>query len=209
MDLAANNLLLKGGVITALFWWAWFRDCETEESDRTFVLSGVVMSIVALVVARTLAFLLPLRERPRYNPALHFVLPTGTTSLDMIHWNSFPSDHAVLFFSLATCLFFISRKVGILAYCHAFFIVCLPRLYLGIHFPTDILGGALLGVGIASLSLIKGVREFNARLPLRWLANAPGFVYPCFYLGTLLVATEFDPVRTVVVAIWKAIRHTS
>jgi hypothetical protein len=57
-------------------------------------------------------------------------------------WSSFPSDHACLFFALATGLCLISPVIGGLALLHASLIVSLPRIYLGLHYPTDVLAGA-------------------------------------------------------------------
>ncbi|MDE3187350.1 MAG: phosphatase PAP2 family protein [Acidobacteriota bacterium] len=209
--LVTFNVLIQGGLIIAWLWWAWFRNAGTitGQRERELVLSGAVLSIAALAAARVLALSLPFRVRPRYTPALHFRLPTGSADLEMIHWSAFPSDHAVLFFSLATTLFFISRKAGILLYCYVFFIVCLPRIYLGVHFPTDIVAGALLGVGIASLSLIKRLREFIAHPLLRWHDQSPGLFYPFFFLSTLLLSTEFESVRTIAVAGWNVMRKSA
>jgi undecaprenyl-diphosphatase len=207
----ALDELVQGGLIVALFWWAWSRSTEPEarKREREFVLSGLALSIVALVIARALALELPFRVRPRYAPNLGFRLPIGSSAIHMIRWSSFPSDHAVLFFSLATCLFFISRKVGIALYCYVLLIVCLPRVYLGIHFPTDIAAGAALGIGVASLALIKPLREFIVRTPLRWHEKSPGLFYASSYVGTFMFATQFDSVRMAVTAVWKAVKGLS
>jgi undecaprenyl-diphosphatase len=205
VSLIADNELLKGGVITALFWWAWFREGEAKERNREFVLSGIVMSLASLCAARAFAFLRPFRERPLRTSGLNFHLPISMEGSALIHWSSFPSDHAALFFSLATSLYFISRRIGLLAYCHAFFVVCLPRLYLGLHFPTDILAGALLGVAITDLCLIKSLRTAIARPPLAWLKSSPPYFYACFYLSNFLIATNFDPARRALGFAWRAI----
>jgi undecaprenyl-diphosphatase len=206
VSFVSNNLLTCGGVIAALFWWAWFRGGETKTRDRELVLSGIVMSCAALFVARALALTLPYRERPLRVPEVGFRLPFGATSSNLIHWSSFPSDHAALFFSLATCLYLISRRIGILAYCHAFFIVCLPIVYTGMHYPTDVLAGAFLGISISQLATIQSLRETITRAPLRWAEEFPEFFYPGFYLMTFLIGTVFDPVRAIGVAAWQGIR---
>ena len=65
--------------------------------------------------------------------------------------NSFPSGHAAFLFGLAAILFIYSRRWGIW-----FFILALvngaARIFAGVHWPTDILGG--IAVGILSAWLI-------------------------------------------------------
>ena len=62
---------------------------------------------------------------------------------------SFPSDHATLAFAIAVSLILSGeRKWGTVALVAAVF-VALGRVYVGVHFPLDILAGALLGTGSA------------------------------------------------------------
>jgi undecaprenyl-diphosphatase len=202
ISVVADNDLLSGGFIMSIFWWAWFRDDKAEEKDRQFILSTIFLASLALFLARALALLLPFRERPLRNPMLEFHVPFGVDAHVLLGWSSFPSDHAVFFFALATSIFFLSRRLGIAAFSYVFFLICLPSVYQGIHYPSDILAGALLGVSTACLSLIKRVRRFLSFKPMLWLERSPASFYPCFYLITFLFGTKFDSLRAIVTSAW-------
>ena len=58
---------------------------------------------------------------------------------------SFPSGHTASSFAAATAIFSINKKRGAGALCLAA-LVGFSRLYLFVHFPTDVLCGMLLGV---------------------------------------------------------------
>ena len=202
-----NNMLINGGFATALLWAAWVRPSATRERDRAVLMAGVVLIAAALVVTRVLALLLPFRERPRFTPELGFHLVGGRTDLTLLKWSSFPSDHATMYFALATILFLVSRKLGITAYLHAAFVVCFPLLYLGNHFPTDLICGLLIGSAVASLALNDGIREGIARPAGAWKARSPMTFYPALYLWTLLTATEFNAVRGIAVGVWTVLKR--
>ena len=58
---------------------------------------------------------------------------------------AFPSGHAAFFFALSTVVYFYNKKFGILFFL-ASFLICLSRVFVGIHWPSDILAGAVVGI---------------------------------------------------------------
>ena len=64
-----------------------------------------------------------------------------------LHDFSFPSGHTLVSFEAATALWFYHRKWGVAALVLAT-LIGLSRLYLFVHYPTDVLAGAVLGIGI-------------------------------------------------------------
>ncbi len=181
--------LLKGGIGLALFWWAWVRYHEASDKQE-LLLFAFVSSSFSLLFARALALCIPFRERPLRNPQYGFQIPYTVTG--SVHsWNSAPSDHAVLFFCLATALFMVSRRLGILALFHAIFLVCLPRIYVGYHYPTDLLAGAVIGIGGAFTCKLGWLRTRIVQPAFRWKSEHPASFYAIAFLWTFEVAELF------------------
>ena len=63
------------------------------------------------------------------------------------HGHSFPSGHTASAFAAAFALWLQNRKLGVPALVLAAFIA-FTRLYLYVHFPTDVLGGLVLGLAL-------------------------------------------------------------
>ncbi|MGA3240298.1 MAG: phosphatase PAP2 family protein [Bryobacteraceae bacterium] len=193
--LIEESNFLKGGIALSLFWWAWFRYDKPPSTKREFLLFAFVSSSFALLLGRAFALWIPFRERPLRNPQYNFQIPYTVTG--SVHsWNSAPSDHAVLFFCLATALWMVSWRLGILAACHAFFLVCLPRIYVGYHYPTDIVAGALLGIGAAFLCRFTWLRKITTQPALRWLEKHPASFYAFAFGWTFEVAELFESLLT-------------
>lgn len=60
---------------------------------------------------------------------------------------SFPSGHAAFFFALSTIVYVYNKRLGIWFFI-ASALISLARIAAGVHYPTDILGGAALGIAV-------------------------------------------------------------
>jgi undecaprenyl-diphosphatase len=69
---------------------------------------------------------------------------------------SFPSGHMTFFFALSMAIYMYNKKWGIW-FMAASLIMGIARIIAGVHYPTDILGGAIIGiiVGYFVTRLIK------------------------------------------------------
>lgn len=103
--------------------------------------SVILKAFFSGALAYTINFLIGLiyfRPRP-------FVLNEATKLIDKSPLEkSFPSDHTAIAFALAFSLYFYNKKLGGVLLFLAF-LVGLGRIYVGVHYPSDILGGILVG----------------------------------------------------------------
>ena len=108
---------------------------------------GVVAAALSALLAIAVAHLISgVWDRPRPFEAHHvhlFVTPSADPS--------FPSDHATAAFAIGVALLLRNRRIGWIALVMAA-IVSLSRVAVGVHYPSDVLGGALLGA-LAALAL--------------------------------------------------------
>lgn len=110
--------------------------------------AGLAMAIALISYLIAGDFILkPLFARPRpcdVNTAV-------TILVNRPHGHSFPSGHTASAFAAAFALWLQNRKLGVPALVLAAFIA-FTRLYLYVHFPTDILGGVVLGLALGALA---------------------------------------------------------
>jgi undecaprenyl-diphosphatase len=105
----------------------------------------LAMTVIAVVVADWSAMgLKALIDRPR--PPLRYAEPK--TLVHVPHDASFPSGHAATSFAAATMLSFAFPRFAPFLYVLAA-AVAFSRVYVGVHYPLDVIGGAFLGVLVA------------------------------------------------------------
>lgn len=66
---------------------------------------------------------------------------------------SFPSGHTASSFAAATGLFIYHKKLGIAALIWAF-LIAFSRLYMYVHYPTDVMAGMLVGILCAVIGMV-------------------------------------------------------
>src|SRR3990172_5665491 len=97
---------------------------------------------IGVCTALFINWLVPLfyiRPRPFLDHAVAQLLPIDPAS------KSLPSDHAAISFAIAMAVFQYNKFWGIIFFVLAFF-VSIGRVYGGIHYPADILAGAVIGI---------------------------------------------------------------
>lgn len=114
--------------------------------------AGVAMAVALLVgLGVTNLAIKPLVARIRpyiVDPSIVLLIPPETEF-------SFPSGHTSTSFECAFVLFAYNRKAGIAAIVLAA-IIGFSRLYLMVHYPTDVLAGVIFGAIIAAVGCKVG-----------------------------------------------------
>ncbi|MEK7554075.1 MAG: phosphatase PAP2 family protein [Patescibacteria group bacterium] len=64
---------------------------------------------------------------------------------------SFPSGHATFFFAMAAAAYLYNKKFGVFFFIVATLITA-SRVIAGIHYPSDIIGGAIIGIAVACIT---------------------------------------------------------
>lgn len=81
---------------------------------------------------------------------------------------SFPSGHSMSGISSAFIILLDDRRVGIPA-CILAVVIAFSRLYLYVHFPTDVLAGAVMGILLA-IAVDKIVEKYLPKMPPRLIS---------------------------------------
>jgi undecaprenyl-diphosphatase len=142
-----NDYALTTFIVLLLFglWFSGQSSAQRARNQRT-VLSAIASMFLGNIVVK-LMNLLYYRFRP-------FAFDDVTVLFYYPSDSSFPSNATFVGFSIAAALWLYNRTIGSLA-CMLALLLGVSRVIGGVHFPSDVVGGALIGIGVAYIVVRK------------------------------------------------------
>ncbi|MFI2379539.1 phosphatase PAP2 family protein [Streptomyces sp. NPDC018964] len=163
--------------LVGLLVWCWWGVRRRGGEDAAPAVAGLVWAPLAAGVAVLVN--VPIRgfverRRPFLDHEGLEVLVDGKDDY------SFVSDHATLCMALAVGLFLVNRRLGIVGLVLGL-LGGFIRVYMGVHYPTDVVGGLALGTAVAlllsplAMALLTPLMRAIERSPRGgWLVSARG-----------------------------------
>ncbi|MEU7179166.1 phosphatase PAP2 family protein [Streptomyces celluloflavus] len=157
-------------VLCLIAWWSARRKQDAPAAVAGLVWAPLAAGLALLANIPIRAFVS--RPRPFNDHAEMTVLIQGKTDF------SFVSDHATLTMAVAAGLFIVHRVYGLIGIGLAL-LEGFCRVYMGVHYPTDVVGGFALGTAVALLlaplaqALLVPLATTVGRSKAGWLVQAP------------------------------------
>jgi undecaprenyl-diphosphatase len=186
---------LQGMIVVSLLWYCWFSDDGPELRARLVIGAGA--AVIAGLIAHLLRYTMPPTFRPIFDPLLQLHPPNVLGDIEALRANfnfpAFPSERATMFAGLSLTIFLVRSDVGLLAF-GCVTAVEFSRIYLGLHYSTDILGSFSLAASVVWFAQIGGGSVLG-RPFVGWERTSPSTFYMCAFLASYQMTTAFEDLR--------------
>jgi undecaprenyl-diphosphatase len=124
-------------VIVAFFLIYLFYAAYSKKEKYVILCTAFLASLIArYAIGSTIRFLWH-RPRPFVVLHVHQLIPESSYS--------FPSGHASFFFAFSSLVYFYNKKLGVTFFIATLFMT-MGRIAAGVHYPSDIIGGMIVGI---------------------------------------------------------------
>jgi membrane-associated phospholipid phosphatase len=188
---------LQGVIVVSLVWCCWFSGIDAQLRAR--IVSGSLAAVLAGLLARLLQGVLPTSPKPIFDSLLGLRLPDVFGDIDSLRASSFPDSHtfpserATLFAGLAIAILLVRPRLGWLAL-GCTMLAEISRIYLGLHYPTDIVGSLSLAAAMVWLAQTRWAVELGRRF-VGWESSSASTFYMCAFFASYQLATAFQDLR--------------
>jgi membrane-associated phospholipid phosphatase len=144
---ASYGVVVFAGLLLAGWWTA------RQRGELTAITAAVWAPVGMLLALGINQPIVAIVGEPRPYTLHPDILVLAQHSLDP----SFPSDHAVMAGSVTAGVFLLSRRLGVLSTVAAV-VMAFARVYIGAHYPQDVLAGLLLGAAVSIIGYLLAHR---------------------------------------------------
>ncbi len=142
-------------IVPYIFWGLLTMFFFLRKKDRKLALLMIVAIALDFILVTAVKDIVA-RERPYQVLDVRQLVPEEANK-------SFPSNHVQISFLLSAIVFIFYRKLGIGLFLISLFIG-FGRIYLGVHYPSDVLGGTIIGI-LLSLLILKMRNKIYKLMP--------------------------------------------
>jgi membrane-associated phospholipid phosphatase len=188
---------LEGMIVVSLLWYCWFSDTSPELRARLVIGAGA--AVFAGLIAHFLRYTVPPTFKPIFDPSLQLHPPDVLGDIDVLRANafpnspSFPSERATMFAGLSLAIFLVRSDLGLLAL-GCIMVVEFSRIYLGLHYSTDIIGSFSSAAALVWFAQIRWGSELGLWF-VGWERTSPATFYVCAFLASYQMTTAFEELR--------------
>ncbi len=141
--LLVNEYVITTGLaLVLMFLWFGAPNATVRAHNQRTVLYAAMTMVIANLLVKSMNLAI-YRYRPFAENNVHLLFYRPSDS-------SFPSNAATVGFSLASAVWLLNRRAGLLMYTLAL-LFGLSRIVAGVHYPSDILGGIVAGMASAHI----------------------------------------------------------
>lgn len=129
----------------AMVAFALWMTAPRDSKQANAMMTGFIAAIAVVAIAMASKLFLPARPRPAALGIYPFLKDDFP-----FDWSSLPSDTLAILSAFTAAMWVASRRWGIVGICVCI-VVAIAKMFAGYHYPTDIMIGVALGVGVFSL----------------------------------------------------------
>jgi membrane-associated phospholipid phosphatase len=188
---------LQSAIVVSWVWCCWFSGLEADLRAR--IVSGAFAAVFAALISHFVQRMLPTSPKPIFDAALQLHLPAILGDIDILRPTSFPdahtfpSDRATMYAGLAIAVLLVRPEIGLLA------LGCtmaaeISRIYLGLHYPTDIIGSFSLAASLVWLAQMPWGRALGSWF-VSWERSSAATFYMCAFYLSYQVTNGFQDLR--------------